>query len=303
MQRIELRQADGTTQRYKNAEFIPAFLMIPEVLLNRTNQEMITLKRTPRALFTDPETIRRVESDNFLQVIIDVYAFLAWPYMGIRGKMEDFSGYDPFWIIAHAAPLWIGALEAYGLLPKTGDFYRNTRKLPDEHFGFVPDGEIIAMMEAIVPQVMMEYGFDKMYEVIKDHRCHEDFAARPSWEKISFYLKWYHRRTEHPTVASTEVLKLTKAKTPDLLDNLDGDLEDLVWDPIESEAFWNTLSEDDKKILWLRWHDMKQEDVAKVMGLATHSAVSKRIQNIGRRYEAFTGESIGFGKPNRKRHK
>ena len=36
MQAIKVRQQDGTLRKYKNAEFIPAFLMIPEVLLNRT---------------------------------------------------------------------------------------------------------------------------------------------------------------------------------------------------------------------------------------------------------------------------
>ena len=137
MQKIMIRQVDGTLRPYQNAEFIPAFLMIPEVLLNRTNQEMITLKRTPRALFTDSETMRRVESDNFLQVVIDAYAFLAWPYMGIHGKMEDYSGYDPFWVIAHAVPLWICELEELNLLPQTGDFYRQTLRTPDEHFGLM----------------------------------------------------------------------------------------------------------------------------------------------------------------------
>ncbi len=290
MQVIKIRQADGTPRAYQNAEFIPAFLMIPKVLLDRTNQEMITLRRTPRALFTDLETMQRVESDNFLQVIIDTYAFLAWPYMGIHGKMEDYSGYDPFWIIAHVAPLWINALEAFGFLPSVNDFYRRSIRNPDEEFKFVPDGEIMAMMEYIVPIVMTGQGFDKIYTVIKNRRCHEDFASRPSWDKINFYLKWYHRRTKHPTVTSTEVLKLTKAKTPDILDNLDGELEDLVWDKIEAKDFWDTLSNEDKKILWLRWHDVKQEDVAKVMSFANNSAVSKRIQSIIRRYEAFTGE-------------
>ncbi|MBQ5985651.1 MAG: hypothetical protein IJL59_00165, partial [Clostridia bacterium] len=163
MQAIKVRQQDGTLRKYKNAEFIPAFLMIPEVLLNRTNQEMITLKRTPRALFTDPETIRRVESDNFLQVVIDAYAFLVWPYMGIHGKMEDYSGYDPFWVIAHAVPLWIRKLEELNLLPQTGDFYRQTLRTPDEHFGFTPDAYVSMCMKAIVPRVMQKNGFDAMY--------------------------------------------------------------------------------------------------------------------------------------------
>ena len=71
-------------------------------------------------------------------------------------------------------------------------------------------------------------------------------------------------------------------------------MEDDVWDRIEAEVFWNTLSDEDKKILWLRWNGMKQEDVAKAVGLSTHSAVSKRIQRIGREFEKFTGKRLGF---------
>ena len=62
--------------------------MIPNCLLEKTNKEMMTLKRVPRALFRDPETIRRVESDNFLQVVIDCYAYAAWPHLGLGKKME-----------------------------------------------------------------------------------------------------------------------------------------------------------------------------------------------------------------------
>ena len=297
MQTIKIRQSDGTLRRYKNADFIPAFLMIPEVLLNRTNQEMIKLKRTPRALFTDSETMRRVESDNFLQVVIDAYAFLAWPYMGIHGKMEDYSGYDPFWVIAHAVPLWICELEELNLLPQTGDFYRQTLRTPDEHFGFTPDAYVIMCMETIVPRVMQKNDFDKMYRYIRLHRCHEDFGSRWSHDKANFYVRWYHTDTAHPTKISTEVLQLKSYTKPDFCFNPDGEMEEFIWDRVEAKAFWDTLSETDQKILWLRWNDMKMEDVAKAVGLSTHSAVSKRIQSIGRRYEEFTGELLGFRRP------
>lgn len=297
MQIIKIRQSDGTLRQYRNAEFIPAFLMIPEVLLNRTNQEMITLKRTPRALFTDPETMQRVESDNFLQVVIDAYAFLAWSYMNIKARMEDFSGYDPFWIIAHAAPLWIGEMEKLGFLPGAGDFYRQTLRTPDEHFGFSPEAIVIAYMQTVVTRVMQKHGFDEMYKYVKDNRCHEDFSARPSWAKKNYEIRWNHLDTRHPITDSVEVIHLSGHYTPNLCDNYDGEMEDDVWDRIEAEAFWNTLSDEDKKILWLRWNGMKQEDVAKAVGLSTHSAVSKRIQRIGRRYEEFTGELLGFRRP------
>lgn len=298
MQAIKLRQADGTLRRYTNAEFIPAFLMIPEVLLNRTNQEMITLKRTPRALFSDPDTIARVESDNFLQVVIDVYAYLAWPYMGIHGKMEDYSGYDPFWRVAHCAPIWINAMEELQILPKVGVFYRQTIQNPDQQFGFVPETEIMAIMETVVPYAMEKHGFHEMYQYVRKHRCHEDFGSRRSFDKTNFYIRWYHSDTKHPTKISTDVLRIKNYTKPDFCVNPDGELEESVWDRVEAKAFWDTLSETDQKIFWLRWNDMKQEDVAKAVGLSTHSAVSKRIQSIGRRYEEFTGELLGFRRPN-----
>ncbi len=298
MKGIAIRQADGSARRYRNAEFIPAFLMIPEELLKQTNREMITLKRTPRALFTDPETMQRVESDNFLQVVIDAYAYLAWPYMGVHGRMEDYSGYDPFWRIAHATSLWITEMEALGLLPSTDIFYRNTLQTPDEQFGFFPYEIVEAYMETVVPRVMKQNGFDQMYEYVNDHRCHEDFATRPSWDKINFYIRWYHMDTQHPTLDSTEVLRITSRSTPDLVVNADGELEDAMWDRIEAQAFWDSLSKEDQKLLWLHWNDVKQKDVAKALGLATQSAVAKRIQRIGHTFEHYTDERLGFRKPN-----
>lgn len=300
MKGIAIRQADGSARRYINAAFIPAFLMIPEELLKQTNQETITLKRTPRALFTDPETMQRVESDHFLQVVIDAYAYLAWPHMGVRGRMEDYSGYDPFWIVAHAAPLWIEALEAYRLLPSAIDFYRQTLPTPDEHFGFSPYEIVAANMEAVVPRVMEQNGFDQMYAYIHAHRCHEDFAARPSWDKTNFYVRWHHMDTKHPTLDSTEVLRMTNRSTPDFCVNADGELEDAVWDRIEAQAFWDSLSKEDQTLLWLRWNDVKQEDVAKALGLATQGAIAKRIQRIGRRFEQYTDTRLGFRTPNEK---
>ena len=126
---------------------------------------------------------------------MDTYAYLAWPHMGVHGRMEDYSGYDPFWIVAHAAPLWIEALEEHHILPSVHDFYRQTLSNPDMVFGFVPDAEMIASMEAIVPYVIEKNGFYEIYDVIQDHRCHEDFASRPSWDKTNFYIRWYHMDT------------------------------------------------------------------------------------------------------------
>ncbi len=186
MKQLAFKQADGTKRFYKNSEFIPAFLMIPNCLLEKTNKEMRTLKRVPRALFRDPETIRRVESDNFLQVVIDCYAYAAWPFMDLGKKMEEYSGYDPGWIVAHAAPLWINALEDLELLPDAEAFYRAWQADPDKEIGFCSMEFLSVVMRLAVQKVMVENRYPEFFEVIQQHRCFEDYDRRHSRVKIDF---------------------------------------------------------------------------------------------------------------------
>ncbi len=113
---ILVKRASGNSTPYKNAEYIPAFLMIPKELLIRCGRELFMLPRTRAGLFADPGTIRKVESNLFRECVIDAYAYMAWPHMGLKGRLEDYSGYNPCWRVAHAAPLWIGKLNDLGLL-------------------------------------------------------------------------------------------------------------------------------------------------------------------------------------------
>ena len=46
----KIKREDGSCSEYKNAEFIPAFLMIPKELLIRCGMEMFMLPRTRAGL-------------------------------------------------------------------------------------------------------------------------------------------------------------------------------------------------------------------------------------------------------------
>ena len=65
---------------------------------------------------------------------------------------------------------------------------------------------------------------------------------------------------------------------------------------IDGEAFFRSLSETDQKILLLRNMGKSMQKVAELVGLKTHSAVYKRIQKIGKAYEKWADEDLGFGK-------
>lgn len=297
MKQLAFRQADGTKRVYKNAELIPAFLMIPNCLLEKTNKEMRTLKRVPRDLFLDPETIRRVESDNFFQVVIDCYAYVAWPYLKLGKNMEDYSGYDPGWIVAHAAPLWIDALEDLELLPDAEMFYRAWQTEPDTEIGYCSMEYMAEVMRLAVQKVMVEGRYPEFFDVVKQHRCFEDYDWRHSRVKIDFWRRWYHTRTKHPLTASVDVIKAMGVEPHAMQSNTDHEFEDAVWSSYEVERFMGTLSKTDRQILYLRMQKRPFAEIAQRLGFKTHSAVLKRVRKIGKAYERYMGEDFGFSEP------
>lgn len=297
MKQLAFKQADGTKRLYRNSELIPAFLMIPNCLLEKTNKEMRTLKRVPRDLFRDPETIRRVESDNFLQVVIDCYAYAAWPFMDLGKKMEVYSGYDPGWIVAHAASLWINALEDLELLPDAGAFYRAWQTDPDKEIGFCSMEFMSAVMRLAVQKVMVEDRYPAFFEVVQQHRCFEDYDRRHSRVKIDFWRRWYHTRTKHPIVASVDTFRTLGVDPIALQSNTANEFEDEVWSSYEVERFMRRLSETDRQILNLRMQKRPFAEIAQRLGFRTHSAVLKRVRKIGKAYERYMGEDLGFSEP------
>ena len=62
-----------------------------------------------------------------------------------------------------------------------------------------------------------------------------------------------------------------------------------------------TLSPLDQKSIYLRGKGWTLEQIAEQVGFATHSAVLKRIRRIGKAYELWSGEGLGFRrKPEKK---
>lgn len=296
---ILVKRAGGSSTPYKNAEYIPAFLMIPEELLKLCGKELYELPRTRAALLGDRSVIRQVESDLFLECIVDAYAYMAWPHMGLKGRLEDYSGYNPCWRVAHAAPLWIGKLNDLGLLYTFPQWLEATELQPTTPFGFVPYETVDQFLSIAVPSVMQRDGYAAWLNYVQKHPCFEDFDERRySWQKADFIKKWYHTRTKHPTTLSREVLRIHEivddAEAGLLHSNEHSEFEDNIAAKIDMEQFLQTLTETDRKILALRLKGKPLEEIAKALGFQTHSAVLKRIRKIGKAYERFSGEDYGF---------
>lgn len=83
---ILIKRKNGEITPFRNAEYISAFYFIPKSILDKCGEEISSIPRNPRKLLQDRRAIEIVESDLFKLVIIDAYAFMVWPFMGLSAK-------------------------------------------------------------------------------------------------------------------------------------------------------------------------------------------------------------------------
>lgn len=292
---ILLKRKNGEITPFRNAEYISAFYFIPKSILDRCGEEINSIPRNPRKLLQDRRAIEIIESDLFKLVIIDAYAFMVWPFMGLGAKREIYSGYEPSWRYAHAASIWIKGMEDEGVIPKSQEILKSSNVYED--IGYISEEEISETFTWLVPKIMAKHNMNEIIAVAAEYRCFEDFDYRKSRQKIDFYRKWYHTRAKK----SVESLDEIKEKYAENTDGMEWDIPDdnvnvesMVLEPIAVSKFLDTLSETGRKILTMRMDDVTLEKIAEELGFKTHSAIHKRIRKIGLAYEKFSGEDLGF---------
>lgn len=292
---ILLKRKNGEITPFRNAEYISAFYFIPKSILDKCGEEINSIPRNPRKLLQDRRAIEIIESDLFKLVIIDAYAFMVWPFMGLGAKREIYSGYEPSWRYAHAASIWIKGMEDEGIIPKSQEILKSSNVYED--LGYISEEEISETFTWLVPKIMAKHNMNEIIAVAAEYRCFEDFDYRKSRQKIDFYRKWYHTRAK----ISVESFDEIKEKYAENTDGMEWDIPDdnvnvesMVLEPIAVSKFLDTLSETDRKILTMRMNDVTLEKIAEELGFKTHSAIHKRIRKIGLAYEKFSGEDLGF---------
>lgn len=290
---IYLRRKNGEITPYRNAEYIPAFYFIPKSILERCGSDLFHLPRIPHELHRNLDAIAIIESNLFIELMMDAYAYMVWPFMGFGPEMEIYSGYEPAWIFAHSPGIWIQELENEHVIPSVEMLFGSNR----QYVGWMPDDLVNAALHVIVRSAMRKYKIRETEEIARQFRCFEDFDRRNSTEKIDLYRKWYHTRTRHPEV-SLDALQNSYAEQYDglILDIPDEtiDVERDIHAKVDTEHFLNTLTEKDRQILLLRMGGRTLEEIAAQLGYSNHSGVLKRIRKIGQAYEHFSGTDLGF---------
>ena len=294
---ILMKRLDGTQTPYKNSEYIPAYLFLPAAILDRCPQEL-QLPRTVASYFHDWNVISTVESNLFIELIMDGFAHLVWPYLGVSGYMENYSGYDPVYIIAHSPAFWVQTLQDEGIIPKVEDLMRYGQ---GEIMGLLPEAEVSACFEQIFPLAMDRYKLYDVIEAVKEMHCPEDYDYRRSHARTDFIRKWYHTRTKHAEFSldawNEKRWRQYETQGIDIPDTCQ-DMEGAAITQADAERFLAELPEKDRQILQLRLEGYTLEEIAERLGYKNHSGVLKRIRKIGEAYQQYANVDLGFDEPN-----
>ena len=294
---IRLKRPDGSVTPYKNAEYIPAYLFLPAAILDRCPQEL-QLPRTVASYFHDWNVISTVESDLFIELIMDGFAHLVWPYLGVSGYMENYSGYDPVYIIAHSPAFWVQTLQDEGIIPKVEDLMRYGQ---GEIMGLLPEAEVSACFEQIFPLAMDRYRLFDVIEAVKEMRCPEDYDYRRSHARTDFIRNWYHTRAKHAEFSldawNEKRWRQYETQGIDIPDTCQ-DMEGAAITQADAEHFLSDLPEKDRQILQLRLEGYTLEEIAERLGYKNHSGVLKRIRKIGETYQQYANVDLGFDEQN-----
>jgi hypothetical protein len=252
--------------RFKGHGPLMMFYLLPEEIVARTN--LTDFPRDPYKALDDPKWREVYESDYFQLVLTDAWAWLIWDYLGVRGGMEQYSGYDPIWQLAHAYTYWMLVFFTMGLKPER---YFNLE--PGDMLRYLTREETDATISDMMTYFMVKSTFRQWRDAVLEHRAHEDYDTRRSSVKVDFHRKWYHTRA--------------KVKVDDIIQAGEEPSyypEDGIISRLDSERFTDSLEYKNQRIVKLLLAGYTQAEIGKILGFANHSGVNKRIKKIGEAY-------------------
>ena len=257
--------------------FLPLFYMIPrEHLILR---KLDGFPRNPFVAVSSPKWRRLYYSKGWQLEIAEIWAYMMWPHLELRGRLSHYTTDDPFVRVLYSLSLWAWLLSLTGV---TTDMLASFPDDASVRYLSELESEYNCKQYA---KIFWEHPYLKArqaWEIVQKHRAHDDFAKRRTAVHIDFLRKYYHTRTQYKSIA---------------LQDAGGEHEYI---PDNSQDIANVIGNDwvEKFYDWLgNWKDIEickllffgltQDEIARHLGYANNSGVSKRIARIRDIISAF----------------
>ena len=183
-----------------NIRYLPLVYIIPYEMIFQY-PTLCKISRCMGDLAEKPEeTNAIINSDQFLNEIMDAVSALAFPHFGFGGWKEHYTGYCPVWQLSYVLPLWAKLLEE-----ETGwGLYRILHIPSTDIIPFFDPVFIRDVMERVVKRAIAEQNWQPILDVVKEMPCDEDFESWNTNVRIDFIRKWYHTRSKKVRSVSLE---------------------------------------------------------------------------------------------------
>ncbi|MFR8438901.1 MAG: hypothetical protein ACLVCR_06600 [Lachnospiraceae bacterium] len=274
--------------------WLPMFYLLPKEYVQKRSV-YLSLPRCPYAIWNPHQYDELVNSDAFLEMIWDSYAWAIWNCFLVPDKngkrkwmptnINYYSGTFPLWRLAYTIMNHIRKkLEDDQILT----FSRLLCLRPGMEFSWCTTAQFDALVCTLTLKIIEEQDWQPMIDELWLNRTVEDFdETRVSRERIDSYRKWHHTRTNVGTPVSMEQMQEEcEDGTKDIADP-NGEFEHEVLNELRLKSFMETLPERDREILKLKMQGMTDQKIAEKVGFKNHSAVVKRRKQIAEHFQKY----------------
>ncbi|MEE0299602.1 MAG: hypothetical protein UD963_09950 [Christensenellales bacterium] len=291
------KRSDGKVEvcltTYKS--WLPMFYLLPKEYVQKRSV-YLSLPRCPYAIWNTHQYDELVNSDAFLEMIWDSYAWAIWNCFLVPDKtgkrkwmptnINYYSGNFPLWRLAYTIMNHIRKkLEDDQILT----FSRLLCLRPGMEFSWCTTAQFDALVCTLTLKIIEEQHWQPMIDELWLNRTVEDFdETRVSRERIDSYRKWHHTRTNVGTPVSMEQIQEDCEDGMKDIADPDSEFEHEVLNELRLKSFMETLSERDREILNLKMQGMTDQKIAEKVGFKkNHSAVVKRRKQIAEHFQKY----------------
>ena len=280
-----------------NRSWLTLFYSLPIEFVSK-RQQYLSIPRCPYDVIRKDIYAELIDSDAFLELVWDCYAWSAWQFFEVPGKdgyreipgsPADYSGDFPLWRLSYAIIPYIREkFETHGL--SFQQLFNVPKGVAIPYLTYQQFGNLIGNL---VPMIVQEQNWQPMIDEIWTNRDLEDYDERSSQVKTDFTRKWTHSRSKAGAALSLEeLMEQAEEDQSAILTDPESDFAAPVLEKLLFEQFLATLPEQDQEMLRLKAQGWTAQKLAERFGYQSHSAVVKRIQRIFQKYEAFREDKI-----------
>ncbi len=283
-----------------NLSWLRMFYALPRELVEK-RPEYLEMPRNIRRVLDSEKYRAMLQSDSFLELVWNCYAWAAWQffqiphkdgtYHAIPGDWQNYSGDFPLWRMSYLIlPHFRNKFEF-----EMDWSFQNLFLAPPEHeIAWLSYQQFGNLVGNLTDMIVQEQNWQPTIDEIWNNRQPDDYTGK-NMQKRDYMRTWTHSRTI-PMLSLEEIRESGTSISGDALfeiANPSAEFETKILDKMKMEEFKAHLDETDRCILELRAAGYSQKEIAEKVGFKAPSAASKRIEKIANRFDNFVSKEYG----------